>query len=187
MKVDFQKLIEDKEYCEKIFKYFLNKKIIKENKLRLFEKHINKSISNLEFSNYLIEEQDSIKNKLNKTFYDWCITIYYYSLYHASLALVSKAGFESKNHTATITIITLFYYHKDNFLKKEDIEFIIENISLNKEDIDLVLNSKDLRERACYGVDQTFELNQAINLRTKVVNFINKIRLNLDKTERLTN
>jgi len=178
MKIDIKKLIENKEYCEEVFRWFIKKKIIKDSKLKLFEKHINKAISNLEFANFLIEEhKHSIKEKLpNKTFYDWCITIYYYAVYHTALALVTKAGYESKNHMATIAAITLLYYHKDNVLKKEEVEFLMEKISLEKSDIDLIFDSKELRARACYRADQLFELKQAVNLQKETADFVNKIR-----------
>lgn len=178
MKIDIKRLINNKEYCEKIFMLFIKKRVIKENKLKFFEKHINKALSNLEFANFLIEEHEhSIKEKLpNKTFYDWCIVVYYYAIYHTALALVNKVGYESKNHIATITVITLLYYHKTNILKKEEVEFIIERISLEKRDIDLVFDSKELREKACYGADQLFELKQAVTLKKETADFVNKIR-----------
>ena len=70
----------------------------------------------------------------------------------------SRSSYESKNHLATITAITLFYYHKDNILNQKDIEFLMEKITFDKKEIDLVIDSKDLRERASYGVDEMFEL-----------------------------
>ena len=44
---DKEKLLTDKRYCEEVFKLFLKKKAIKEDKIRAFKKHIDKSISNL--------------------------------------------------------------------------------------------------------------------------------------------
>ncbi len=179
MKVDIQKLIKDKKYCENIFKHYVKIKVLRKTDPNLFEKHLNKALNNLEFANFILTEHNySIKEKLpKKTFYDWCITIYYYSIYHIALTLTTKIGFESKSHLATITAITLFYYHNDNILKKEDIEFIIEKIHLEKEEIDLVLDSKKLREKACYGADEIFELSQAKRLQEQTAEFVNKIRL----------
>lgn len=178
MKVDVQKLIKNKKYCENIFKYYTKIKVLRKTNPNLFEKYLNKALSNLEFANFILMEHDySIKQKLpNKTFYDWCITIYYYSIYHIALALTTKIGYESKSHLATITAITLFYYHKDNVLKKEDIEFIIEKINLEKQEIDLVLDSKKLREKACYGADEIFELSQAKKLQEQTAEFVNRIK-----------
>jgi len=178
MKINVQKLIKDKKYCETIFKHYVKIKLLRKTESGLFNKYINKAISNLEFANFILaEHNDSIKHKLpNKTFYDWCITIYYYSIYHIALALATKIGYESKNHLATITAITLFYHHKNNILKKEDIEFIIEKIHLEKQEIDLILDSKKLREKACYGADEMFELSQAKRLQKQTAEFVNKIR-----------
>jgi hypothetical protein len=147
--IDSKKLLGDKKYCEDAFKFFLKKGIIREDKLKSFKKHLEKSMNNLIFGNFILEEHSySIKKKLgDKTFYDWCINIYYYSLYHSALALVEKAGFESKNHIATITTLTLFYYHKDNILKREEIEFLINSFPIGKEEINLILDTKDLRKR----------------------------------------
>ena len=184
MKINTKELLNNRKYCEKIFKFFIKiKAIIPESDS--YEKYLNKSLKNLEFANFILDEhKHSIKKKLpNKTFYDWCITIYYYSIYHTALALVSKAGYKSRNHLATITLITLFYYHKDNLLKKQDIEFLINNISLDKGDIDLVLSSKGLRERACYGVDELFELNQTKLLQRQTADFVNKIKQILEELE----
>jgi uncharacterized protein (UPF0332 family) len=175
--INQEKLLTDKAYCEEIFKSFLKKKAIKEDKLKAFKKHLDKSMNNLEFANYILEEHNhSVKEKLpNKKFYDWCITIYYYSLYHSALALVSKAGFESKNHLATITALTLFYYHKNNILNKEEIEFLLNSFAIEKEDINFILDTKDLRERASYGVE-SFEQKQAEDLRVEVADFVNKCK-----------
>ena len=178
MKIDTYRIIEDADYCEEVFNYFLKIKKIKENKLKLFKKHIDKSLSNLEFANFILEEHDySIKEKLpNKTFYDWCIVIYYYAIYHAASALVAKAGLETSSHLGTITAITLIFYHKSNILQRDEVEFLIDKIFLNKEDIDLVMNSKELRENASYHPDALFELRQATELKTQAVEFIGKVR-----------
>jgi len=177
MKIDVQKLIKDKKYCETIFRHYRETNILRETDSS-FKKYLNKAISNLEFANFILtEHKHSIKEKLpKKTFYDWCITIYYYSIYHTALALIAKIGYKSKSHLATIVMITLFYYHKNNILNKEDIEFIIEKINLEEQEIDLVLDSKKLRERACYGVDELFELSQARRLQEQTAGFVNKIK-----------
>ncbi len=143
-----------------------------------YRKHVNKSISNLELANFLLEEHDfSIKEKLpNRRYYDWCITIYYYSIYHTALALLAKLGYKSNSHLATLAAIALFYYHKDNALKKEDIDFLLERINLEEKEIDFAIESKDLRERACYGVDELFDISIAKMLQKQTADFVNKIK-----------
>lgn len=178
MKVGIDKLIENRRYCRMIFNLFIEKKVIKRTNPDLFEKYLNKSLNNLEFGNFILSEHKySIKKKLKgKSFYDWCIVIYYYAIYHAVLALVSKAGFESKNHIASISALTYIYYHKKNLLNKEDIQFIIDNFDIEGEEIEFIANSKELREKANYRVDESFDLLQARNLQKRTVDFVNNVK-----------
>jgi len=143
--------------------------------------HIKKSNHNLNFANWIIEKH---KNEIPKifgeeTFYDWAISIYYYAIYHSSLALISREGYESKNHSATLCFLIYHHYHKQNTLKKEDIEFIAEY--LNKKDIETIGFSKELRDKASYDVHESFELNLCEQIRDEAINLINKIKILLQK------
>src|SRR3989344_2737732 len=160
MKVEINKLIEEKEYCGEVFNFFIKKEIVKRTNPALFEKHMKKSFNNLEFGNFVLSEHNySIKNKLKgKSFYDWVINIYYYSIYHAVLALISKAGFESKSHLASISALAYIYYHKRNLLNKEDIQMIIDNFNIKVEEIEFIVSSKETREKASYRVDEEFDM-----------------------------
>lgn len=182
MRIDVYKLIKNKIYCGEVFDNFVKKKILTKTGSLVSKRHLDKSINNIDFANFILTEHEfSIKQKLKgKTFYDWCITIYYYSIYHAVLALLAKAGYSSKNHLATITAITLIYYHKNTILQKEDVHFITEHIYLEKEEVDFIITSKDLREKACYGVDKIFELSQTLRLQKQTSELINKIRTILE-------
>ncbi len=177
MKFDANTLIKNKKYCEKLFKHYLKRKVLIKTNPEGYKKYLNKAISNLDLANFLLEEHNfSIKEKLpNRSYYDWCITIYYYSIYHTSLALLARLGYKSKSHFATLTAITLFYYHKDNMLKKEDIDFLLRRITLDRDEIDFVIESKELRERACYGVDESFNISITRELQEETVDFVNKI------------
>jgi len=178
MKIEISKLIENEEYCKEVFNFFIKKGVIKKTNSALFEKYLNKSLNNLEFGNFILSEHKlSIKRKLKrKSFYDWCVVIYYYSLYHAVLALISKAGFESKNHIASISAMTYIYYHKKNVLKKEDIQFIINNLQIGGEEIKFIAHSKEEREKASYRVDEDFDLRLAKDSQEKTAEIVNKIK-----------
>ena len=183
MKVDIEKLIADKDYCKKVFNFFIKNQTIKKTDSKFFGKHLKKSLDDLEFSNFILDEHKfSIKEKLpGKSFYGWSVVIYYYSIYHAISALLTKAGFESKNHLASISALTFIYFHKEDILNKKDIQFIIDNFHLKNEEIEFIANSKDLRERASYGVDESFDLLLAANLQKKTADFVNKTRRVLEK------
>ncbi len=177
MKFDQKRLTKEKKYCEELFNHYVKIKAIRKTNPD-YKKHIDKAISNLELANFLLEEHNfSIKEKLpGRKYFDWCITIYYYSIYHTSLALLAKLGYKSSSHLATLSTITLFYFHKDNVLKKEDIDFLLEKVNLKEKEIDFVIESKDLRERACYGVDESFNISIANLLQTQTAEFVNKIK-----------
>ena len=177
MKFDTKRLTKEKEYCEELFNYYIKIKTLRKTNPD-YKKYIDKSLSNLELANFLLEEHSfSIKEKLpGRKYFDWCITIYYYSIYHTSLALLAKLGYKSNSHLATLSAITLFYYHKDNVLQKEDIDFLMEKVNLEEKEIDFVIESKDLRERACYGVDELFNISIARLLQTQTAEFVNKIK-----------
>jgi len=146
---------------------------------------LNKSLNNLEFGNFVFDEHSySIKEKLsNRKFYDWCIVIYYYSIYHAVSALLTRAGFESKNHLASISALSLIYYHKNNVLSKDDLKLVIEGLNIKSEEIEFIADSKDLREKASYRVDEDFDLSIAKGLQKKTVEFVNKIKILLKEGE----
>ena len=95
--------------------------------------------------------------------------------------MLSKLGYRSGSHFATLATITLFYYHKDNVLKREDIDFLLEKINLEEKEIDFVIGSKDLRERACYGVDESFNISIATLLQKQTVDFVNRIKEALEE------
>ena len=100
--------------------------------------------------------------------------MYYYAIYHAALALMSKEGFVSKNHSATLCFLIYHHYHLQKALDEEDIRFIASY--LDKEDIETIGDSKELRERACYDVHELFERKLAEYIREKAVDFVNKIK-----------
>lgn len=161
--------IDDREECKKAFDRYLERKVInrEQEKENLSRSHIRKTDYNLDFINFLME---------NGAFYDWIITGCYYSIYHAALALLSKKGYSSKNHTATLcALIYLHYNLEDNGLKKEDIELVAKS-SLEKEEVSYFVEAKDKRETASYGVSEEFGKEEAINLKDKTIQFINKVR-----------
>ncbi len=95
---EWERLIEDKDLCEKNLLIYLRKGVIKkeEEKESLTKSRLNKTNYNLDFVNFLSEQ---------KRFYDWIIVGCYYTIYQASLALLSTKGYSSKNHSATLWTI----------------------------------------------------------------------------------
>ena len=177
MIINTSRIVSDRKYCMKLFNYYQKRKSLTREKTSC-KNHTDKAFTNLDLGNYLLEEhKHSIKELFPKrNYYDWCITIYYYSVYHASLALLSKIGYKSNNHMATISAIALFYCHKSDILRISEINLLIKTVAIKEEDINLIIKSKDIRERASYGAGESFSALLAENYREEVSEFVNRIR-----------
>src|SRR3989338_8527097 len=172
-KPDWNLWMEDKKECTLWLENYMKKGMLKKSKDES-KLHIKKADHNLNFANWILEKhKDEIPNYFgNDTYYDWVIDIFYYTIYHAALALVSREGYKSKSHSATLCFLIHFHYHKTKSLAREDVELVAS--SLNKEDIEIVGMSKELREKASYDVHESFEKKLAEQIREQVVNFSNK-------------
>ncbi|MEK6905703.1 MAG: HEPN domain-containing protein [Nanoarchaeota archaeon] len=175
-KPDWKLWLKDEKECEFWLDSYIRKNILKKssNESRL---HLRRTDHNLTFANWIIEKhKDEIPTVFGgDNFYDWVISIYYYAIYHAALALMSKEGFTSKNHSATLAFLIYHHYHSQKALEKEDVELIAS--SLDREDIETLGISKELREKACYDVHEQFEKKLAEQIREQTVDFANKIKL----------
>ena len=174
-KPNWKQWLKDKKDCKSWLNYYLKKKILRKstNESKL---HLKKTDHNFNFANQVLEKhKDEIPEIFGEeTFYDWIVTIYYYAIYHASLALVSKEGYKSKNHSATLCFLMYHHYHLQKSINKEDVELIAS--SLTKEDIKTIGSSKEIREKACYDVHESFERKLAEYVHEQAVNFVNKIK-----------
>lgn len=174
-KPDWKAWVKDKKECKFWLENYIKKEILKKNEdeSRL---HLRKTDHNLNFANWVLEKN---KNKVEiferEDYYDWIIDIYYYSIYHAALALLSKEMYKSKNHSATLCFLIYHHYHLQKAIDEEDVELIAS--SLSKDDIEIIGVSKELRERACYDVHELFEQRLAEQIRIKAISFINKIKI----------
>jgi len=52
---------------------------------------------------------------------------------------------------------------------------------MKKKDINLVLDSKRLRERACYGTDEQFEFSLAKRMQEQTAEFVTRIKILLEE------
>ncbi len=182
-KPDWKIWINNKGACARWLSEYIKKRILRKS-IDNSKLHSKKSNHNLNFANWILEKhKDEIPKYFGKeTFYDWVIDIYYYAIYHMALALMSKEGYESKNHSATLCFLINFHYHKQKVLDKEDVEFIANYLSLDKKDLETLGMSKELREKASYDVHELFEQKLAKQIQEQAINFVNKIKGILEKT-----
>jgi uncharacterized protein (UPF0332 family) len=160
--------MKNKNKCENTFRRYLQKEMIKteEEKDYLSNSHLERAEYNLDFVNDLIE---------NKKFYSWTIVGCYYVIYHSALSLLSKKGYSSKNHLATLCALIHLYYNHDKRVSEEDIKLIVKS-SIDKKEINYFVEAKNKRETASYGVGKEFTKEEAIILRKDTIDFLNKVR-----------
>lgn len=172
---DWKRWIKDQNECRLWLEEYIRKGLLRtsrdESKL-----HLEKTAHNLRFANWIAEKhKDEIPTLFGEeTFYDWATNIYYYAIYHAALALVSREGYKSKNHSATLCFLVYHHYHLHKAIEKEDVELIAG--SLDRKDIGAVGFSKEMREKACYDVHEAFERQVSQQIHTQAVQFVNKIK-----------
>ncbi len=174
-KPDWRLWLKDKKECKDWLDIYIKKGIL-EKKKDEYRLYFNKSEHNLNLANWLNNKhEDEIPDVFgHETFYDWVVNIYYYAVYHAGLALVSKLKFKSNSHMATLCFLIYHYYHKKEIMDKDDVELVA--VSLEKEDIENITAAKSLRERASYNVHALFEKEIAEDAKNKAVAFLQKVR-----------
>jgi uncharacterized protein (UPF0332 family) len=167
-KFDWKIWLDNKKELENSFKLFIKKEIIKEEKENKFlsKSHLKKAEDNFRFSNFL---------KDNNKFYDWIIVGCYYTIYHSSLALITKKGLSSKNHLATLCTLIKVYYNPNKELSKEDIELVSKS-TLEKQEICYFMDVKEKREIASYGISEDSNKEESEILLKKTIIFLNKTR-----------
>ncbi|MBT3404700.1 DNA-binding protein [archaeon] len=159
--MNIKKLFLDRNYLDNQIKFFIENKQIKSIKSNpeLVQSHIEKAKHNLGFFKL---------NKKYSEYKDWQIVSLYYSLYHASLALITHRNYSSKNHSATILLLIREYSIS------EDQANLINELSLGKSDAELYTNLKQDRHDASYSTDIKFTKELIEDYQRDVIKFINK-------------
>ena len=81
---------------------------------------------------------------------EWVVVVAYYAMYMAALSLIAKIGYKSKSHTATSAALEEFFV-KNKVLDKAHL-VILENVKLQKEEVETLRDVKNRREIAQYSV-----------------------------------
>lgn len=170
---DWRKWLTDKGSCKEWLDNYVRKGVLRKDRMGK-ELYMKKSRHNMDFAAWLIMKHDKEIPELfaGDNFYDWVINAYYYAIYHAAMALVSEKGYSSKSHSATLCAVTWFYYHQKRALERKDIEMVGE--AIGSDDIEIIAKTKDMRERASYGVSESFEMALVESAKKNAVNFTAK-------------
>jgi uncharacterized protein (UPF0332 family) len=162
--MNINKLFLDKVFLEKQLNfYFKTNKIKKiENSLELSQSHLEKAKHNIKF--YKL-------NKENSDYQDRQIVVLYYSLYQACLSLLTKKGYSSKSHEATILLLI-----KEYSISKNEAE-LIDNLELNRDEAQMYTQLKKDRHDASYSTGTRFTKEIIEKYEKDVIKFINKTEL----------
>lgn len=123
---------------------------------KLSQEHLDKAKHNLRAADYNIKGG----------FSDWGVSQFYYSMYHALLAVLYKFGYESKNHECTINAVEYLIEDGKINLDLRDIGFIRTAEKMTTKDV------KSLREEFQYGTQTTVNeklLNELFENAKKIV------------------
>lgn len=112
---------------------------------------------------------------------EWVVITGYYAMYLAALSGISKVGYRSKNHSATIAALDTF------FVKKRLIEGrylrMLEETHLEKEKVEQLELARERREIAQYSVTKDTTTNLAEKTRKDAYDFVERIEYVLDVLE----
>lgn len=106
---------------------------------------------------------------------EWVVITGYYAMYSSALALISKIGYKSKNHTATILLLEEFFIKK-KLISKEDLT-ILKNAIFQKSEIEILSEARHKREIAQYSVTKQTTKEIAENIKKDAYDFVNKVEL----------
>ena len=160
--MNIEELLKNRKILEKVHENYLRRKLIIRKVSDLHKSHLAKSDNNLEFCSFLLE---------NNKYLDWAVVGLYYAVYHASLALLSKKGYSSKDHNATLC----FLIKNFSEFSKDEIE-LIESLQIKKEEIEFYSGLKEERKRASYSTTLLFNKEKVEELNEKSILLINKMK-----------
>lgn len=157
-----EELMDDKKKLDATYASYIKNKILVKTGSDLSKAHMAKADHNMGFVDFILK---------NDKFLDWCIVGLYYSIYHASLALLSKKGFSSKDHNATLC----FLIKNFSEFSKEDIE-LIDDLQIKRDEIEFYTGLREERKKASYSTNLLFNKNNITDFKQKSISLINKIK-----------
>ena len=156
--------------------------ISKDDSVRnLSRKYLQKARNNLITMSLLSEVnankkvRDLLKIPQDYSSDEWVVITGYYAMYSSALALISKIGYKSKNHTATILLLEEFFIKK-KLISKEDL-IILKNAIFQKSEIERLSEARHKREIAQYSVTKQTTKEIAENIKKDAYDFANKVEL----------
>ena len=177
MAIDINRLIKDFDYLlerETEHKFFVRKSPAERVKK---EYYLEKSLKDLALGRSLIEifESKKFKKQLgleeNFEYWEWVVTVYYYSMLKIAKAIIAKKGYRVDDHYATLCALAKLFVAK-NELDLQTLEMFKEATELFEQKYvfyfqEAMSSASDSR----YEVSKDFNKDKALELKDKAVEF----------------
>lgn len=167
---------------KKIIGYLRKKQLLKDEEyLKLEKSYLKKARKNFTIANMLIKisDKDELKKilKLSADFemFEWVIIVVYYAMYTSALAALSKLGFKSKSHAATLAILEYYYIYQKKDLEIKHLHKLSKAHQLSKDLINKLIQTKTKRETAQYDATPSISRENAKSALEDADEFISKI------------
>jgi len=103
---------------------------------------------------------------------EWVVICGYYSMYTAALSLLAKAGYRSKNHTATLCVLEELFVKKK--ILDSDSLLLLKSALFHKEEIEKISDARHKREIAQYSITKQTTKDIAEKIKKDSYDFVNK-------------
>jgi len=141
--------------------------------------HLKKAFHNLSLANQLFDgnqKGDLQTTYSGENFYDWVITVSYYSMYQACLSALAAVQKSGENHSASVCALVYHYVHKRKRLNEQYL-LALDNIrTLANQDVQRLVERKFDREKASYDTGYTTQVGLAQTALSEAREFVLKIR-----------
>ncbi len=107
--------------------------------------------------------------------FDWVIIIAYYTMYSSALAALSKLGFKSKSHAATLVVLEYYYVHQVKCLEIKHLHKLSKAYQLSEDLINKLIQTKTRRETAQYDATPSISKENAKSALEDADEFITRI------------
>ena len=134
---------------------------------------------NLRLANQIFDSNQ--KNQLQvsysgENYYDWVITVSYYSMYQACLSALAAVRKLGENHSATVCALVYHYVHKRKQLNDQYLLSLDKIHALADQDVQKLVERRFQREKASYDTGYTTQVGLAQTALSEAREFVLKIR-----------
>ena len=141
--------------------------------------HLKKAFHNLSLANQIFDS--SQKNQLQvsysgENYYDWVITVTYYSMYQACLSALAAVRKSGENHSATVCALVYHYVHKRKQLNEQYLLSLDKIQALADQDVQKLVERRFQREKASYDTGYTTQVGLAQTAISEARDFVLKLR-----------